>query len=89
MLSAANNGDALWSRLSRLGSFMTWCDMDDCAVQTGGRTPLHHASQGGNAECVKLLLDKGVGVDVQDVSWLLVEVGLGQGAVRQHGWVTV
>ncbi len=72
MLSAANNGDALWSRLNRLGSFMTWCDVGDCAVQTQGLTPLHYASQGGNVECVKLLLDKGVGLDVPDVSWLLV-----------------
>jgi ankyrin repeat protein len=68
---------------------MTWCDVGECAVQTQGLTPLHYASRGGNVECVKLLLDKGVGLDVPDVSWLLVQVGMGQGAVRQHGWVTV
>ncbi len=40
-----------------------------CAgLQSDGKTPLHGASEGGHVECVRLLLDRGVGVDVVGVS---------------------
>ncbi len=42
-------------------------------MQRDGRTALHRASAGGHLECVRLLLDRGAGVDVVDVSsWLVV-----------------
>jgi hypothetical protein len=41
-------------------------------------TALHGASEGGHVECVRLLLDRGAGLDVANVSsWLVV---------RTHGW---
>jgi hypothetical protein len=44
-----------------------------CAgLQSDGRTPLSRASEGGHLECVRLLLDRGAGVDTADVSSLLV-----------------
>ncbi len=51
------------------------------AVQRYGGTALHRASEGGHVECVRLLLDRGAGMDALDVSsWLVV---------RTHGlpWV--
>ncbi len=52
----------------------------DCPLQDYW-TALHCASMKGHVECVRLLLDRGAGVDVDDVSsWLVV---------RTHGlaWV--
>jgi hypothetical protein len=40
----------------------------DCSVQSDGRTSLHCASEKGHVECVRLLLDRGAGVDVVSVS---------------------
>ncbi len=43
----------------------------DGAVQKYVGTALHRASAGGHEECVRLLLDRGAGVDVVTVSnWL-------------------
>jgi ankyrin repeat protein len=42
-------------------------------VQKSRRTALHWASAGGHVSCVRLLLERGAGVDVVDVSsWLVV-----------------
>jgi hypothetical protein len=41
---------------------------DYCGVQSNGLTPLHRASGGGHVKCVRLLLDRGTGVDAADVS---------------------
>ena len=47
--------------------------MDDfVAVQSDSWTPLWAASGNGHVECVRLLLDRGAGVDVADVSSLVV-----------------
>ncbi len=51
-------------------SCTAWVVAADCAGQDGGMTPLMGASEGGHVECVRLLLDRGAGVD--DVSSCLV-----------------
>ncbi len=60
-------------------------------MQSDGSAPLFVASVFGRMECMQLLLDRGAGVDVVDVSsWLLARR---RRVVRdcawcgEHGWV--
>jgi hypothetical protein len=64
-------------------SYTTWVVAAGCAVQEDGRTALHRAIEGGDVECVRLLLDRGTDIDLVDVSsWLVVCTYRGAYALR-------
>ncbi len=53
-------------------SCLDWSGAGECSVQCRGLTPLFRASEGGHVECVRLLLDRGAGVDGAGVScWVM------------------